>query len=122
MKKTYSDLKRKDPVLWECFFAFSNEQFAEGKAKMIPEGKTITRGPHGLFGTQEGIAKLFADYDAKDAQIASECEPQEVYAYEFNNHECSYTNNDSEAFAIVERIFGKERAKTVKRKYAHIEG
>ena len=120
MKKTYYNLKRQDPVMFECFFAFSNEQFAEGKAKMIPEGKTIKRGPHGLFGTQEGIAKLFADYDAIDAQIASECDPQDVYDYEFDNHECSYTCDDREAFAIVESIFGNERSATVKRKYAYI--
>ena len=81
---------------------------------MIPEGKTIKRGHGGLFGTQEGIAKLFADYDAIDAEIAKQCDPQDVYKYEFDNHECLYTCDDAEAFAIVERIFREERAKTVK--------
>jgi hypothetical protein len=117
--KSYTQIKDQQPQLFECFFAFSNEQFTEGKIKAGIEDKKILRGPAGLFGTQEGIKKLFADYDAIDKEIAENCNPQDVYNYEFDNHECSYTNDDQDPINIVVRIFGKERAKEVKRRFAY---
>ena len=119
--ESYATIKDKQPVLWECFFAFSNEQFAEGKKRMGIEDKKIYDGGHGLYGTREGIRKLFDDYDAIDKEIAEKCDPQEVYQYEWNNHECSITCDDEDAINIVIRIFGKETAQTVKRRYAHSE-
>ena len=120
--KTYSELKQQEPILSECFFAFSNSQFDEGVKLMGIEGKKIfSGGGTGLYGTQEGIQKLMDYYDNQDKEIAEQCNPQDVYAYEFNNHECSYTCNDREAFAIVENIFGKEKASEVKRRFAYIE-
>lgn len=118
MKKTYKELKLTHPELVECFFAFSNQQFAEGIKKMGLEGQTLIDGTKGLFGTQKGIKKLFDDLDAIEKEIVENCTPHEVYRYEYNNHECSYTCDDSDAFAIVERIFGEERSKEVKRKNA----
>lgn len=117
--RSYQEIKSKDPELFECFFAFSNQQFEEGVKNNKLEGKKILKGIGGLFGTQEGIAKLYSDYDEIDKEIARECDPQEVYNYEFSNHECSYTCNDREAFAIVESIFGPDVK--VKRKYAYVE-
>lgn len=115
---SYTAIKSKEPVLVDCFFAFSNDQLKEGIAKHNLEGKKLCSAGAGLFGTREGIKKLLDDYEQIDKNIAAECDPQEVYDYEFDNHECSYTCEDSEAFAIVERIFGKERAGGVKRKFA----
>ena len=115
--RTYKEIKMQEPELFECFFAFSDEQFKEGVEKMGLEGKKIVRAPHdGLFGTREGIAKLLADYDKIDQEIAAECKPQDVYDYEFNNHECEYVGDDSEAFEIVKCLFG-ERAVEVKRRF-----
>lgn len=119
--ENYATIKDKQPVLWECFFAFSNQQFAEGKKKMGIEDKKLYDGGHGLYGTREGIKKLFADYDAIDKEIAEKCDPQDVYDYEWNNHECSITNDDEDAINIVIRIFGKEIARTVKRRFAYSE-
>ena len=99
--KTYRQIKDQQPVLFECFFAFSNEQFAEGKKKAGIEGKKILDGGHGLYGTKEGIQKLFDHYDNVDKEVAEQCDPQDVYDYEFNNHECGYTNTDEEAIKIV---------------------
>jgi hypothetical protein len=115
----YATIKDQQPALFECFFAFSNQQFAEGVKKANIEGKKILSGGGGLYGTKEGIMKLFADYDAIDGQVAEQCSPQEVYDYEFSNHECSYTNDDEQPMNIVERIFGEERAKTIKRRFAY---
>ena len=119
--KTYKQIKDQQPVLFECFFAFSNEQFTEGKKKAGIEDKKILDGGHGLYGTREGIQKLFDDYDKIDQEVAENCNPQDVYDYEFHNHECSYTNDDEQPINIVVRIFGKEIAKEVKRRFAYTE-
>ena len=101
--------------MFECFFAFSNDQFKEGVKKLNLEGKKIFRGAGGLYGTKEGIKKLYADYDNISKQVAEQCNPQEAYEYEFDNHDCGYTGDDEEAIKIVVSYFGEERAKTVKR-------
>lgn len=119
--KNYEQIKDQQPVLFECFFAFSKEQFDEGLKKAGIKDKKILSGGSGLYGTKEGITKLLSDYEKIDTEIAENCDPQDVYNYEFGNHECSYTNHDEEPIAIVIRIFGEERAKKVKRHFAYIE-
>lgn len=118
---TYQEIKNNDPVLFECFFAFSKSQIEEGIKKNNLEGKKIYSAPGGLYGTKEGIHKLYSDYDKMDSEIAANCEPQSVYDYEFNNHECSYTTDDEEAIKIVVGIFGTEKAKEVKRRFAYFK-
>ena len=119
--KTYVEIKDKQPELFECFFAFSDDQFKEGLKKAGIEGQKIYNGGAGLYGTKEGIKKLFADYDNIDTEVSENCDPQDVYNYEFDNHECSYTNDDEQPINIVVRIFGKEKAKEVKRRFAYTE-
>jgi hypothetical protein len=119
MTTRYIELRNIHPELVECFFAFSKTQFAEGKARMIPEGSKIYDGGAGLYGTKEGIKKLHADYDAISKRIGEECDPQEVYDCEFNNHECGYTCDDTEAMKYIIAYFGIEKAKGVARKYAY---
>lgn len=120
MSKSYCEIKDQHPELFECFFAFSEKQMQEGIAKNNLEGKKLYSGIGGLYGTKEGIAKLYADYDAITEQVKNECNPQDVYDYEFNNHECSYTNDDTEAIKIVDSTFGTERTKEVKRRFAYV--
>jgi hypothetical protein len=119
--KTYRQIKDQQPILVECFFAFSNQQFEEGKKKANIGDKKILDGGMGLYGTREGIQQLFDYYKNQDKEIAENCNPQDVYNYEYNNHECGYTNDDTEAIQIVVNIFGKERAKEVKRKHHYID-
>jgi len=116
----YTEIRAIEPVLEECFFAFSNQQFADGKVRMNIVDKKIVRGFGGLFGTQAGIDKLMGFYDVQAEQIAKECEPQDVYNYEFSNHEC-YTCDDEEAIKIVLSYFGLERTKEVKRKWGYFK-
>ena len=115
----YQEIRSIEPVLVDCFFAFSKSQFEEGIKKLNLEGKKIYSGIGGLYGTHEGIAQLYKFYDDQTKQIAEQCEPQDVYNYEFNNHECCYTNDDEEAIKIIVNTFGIERAKTVKRKFGY---
>jgi hypothetical protein len=118
--ETYSEIKSKHPELIECFFAFSNEQFKEGIQKAGIADKKIYNGGAGLYGTKEGIQKFMSFYDDQTKEIAEKCNPQDVYNYEFNNHECSYTNDDTDAIKIVVSIFGEEKAKTIKRRFGFI--
>lgn len=115
----YGVIKNRQPELFECFFAFSDKQFEEGVKKAGIEGKKIYRGIGGLYGTQEGIQKLYNYYDELDKEIVANCDPQEVYEHEFWNHECSYVCDDEEAIKIVAATFGDEKARTVKRRFAY---
>jgi hypothetical protein len=115
-KKSYTELKNSQPVMHDCFFAFCSHQVAEGIKKHGLEGKKLYDGGMGLIGTREGIKEFLSFYDNNTAEIAANCNPQEVYDYEFGNHECEYTQDDTEAIKIVAATFGDEIAKTVKRR------
>ena len=104
----YAKIKDQQPKLSECFFAFSNEQYEAGIKKNNLENQKIFDGGLGLYGTQKGIQCLMTFYDKLSKEIAEKCTPQEVYDYEFNNHECGYTGNDSKAIEIVLDYFGKD--------------
>lgn len=117
IKKTYAELKNYQPKPENCFFAFSNEQLLEGLKKHNLKKEDVFNFGHGLVGTKEGVTKFFDEIDYNTQLIILTIEPQEVYDYEFINHECDYTGDDSEAYEIVENYFGKEIAKSVKRKY-----
>lgn len=115
----YEKLKNLVIPLDGCFFAFSNEQFAQGISKLgiSPDNakEMIYRGDYGLYGTREGLTAYRANIKENNARIAAECDPQEVYDYEFINHECGYTGDDLEAIRIVYAYFGPERTMDVKR-------
>lgn len=100
-----------------CFFAFSNSQFEEGKKKAhIKEGEKIYSVGAGMYGTENGIESYFAELKAFDQSIKEECDPQEVYFYEYNNHECMLSwDADEEPVKLVIRIWGKEVLETLVR-------
>ncbi len=118
----YSELKNKisEHSPEQCFFAFTKEQFEQGKKqKNIPPDAEVVSGPMGIFGTKEGIENFFKYLDSATAEIAQQCEPQDVYDSEYCNHECSYVGDDEEAIKIVVEYFGLVRARQVKRKFAY---
>lgn len=116
----YRNIKNEHAPLRKCFFAFSESQFYEGKREAgIGDDEKIYSGEAGLYGTKEGIQEMFDFYDAKRKQIAAECNPQDVYNYEWSNYECMVACDDEEAIRLVVGYFGMEIAKTVKRKYAY---
>ena len=116
----YQEIKNEQPILKDCFFAFGENQFNEGIAKHNLQGKKIYRGGSGLYGTKEGINELFAFYERLNNRIAKECTAQEVYDYEFDNHECSITCDDYEPMNIVLNIFTEEQCRAVKRKNGYL--
>lgn len=92
--KRYRELKDEqanvDTKKYDVFFAFSIAQFEEGLKSIRPlaEGEKLVRIGGGGFGTKDGAKRLFEFYESIDAKIKAECDPQEVYVYEYNNHEC----------------------------------
>ena len=120
--KRYLELKDEqsnvDMKQFDVFFAFSNEQFAEGLKSIRPlaEGEKLVRVGAGGFGTKDGAKRLFEFYDGIDAKIKAECDPQEVYVYEYNNHECCISwDGDLEAIRLVISIFGEDAARKINR-------
>jgi hypothetical protein len=116
----YQDIKNQQPILRDCFFAFSTQQFEEGIAKHNLQGQKIYRGMSGLYGTESGIKELLNFYSDVNDRIAKECNPQEVYDYEFDNHECSITCDDTDAMMIIVSTFTEEQVKNVKRKNGYL--
>ena len=84
----------------------------------IGEDEKIYQDSYGLYGTKEGLEAVYTFYEERSKRIAEECNPQDVYDYEWANHECMITYDDEEAIQIVIDLFGEEKAKTVKRRYA----
>ena len=118
--KRYIEITDEQPALNKCFFAFSKQQFEDGKREAgIKEDEKIYQDSYGLYGTKEGLEAVYTFYEERSKRIAEECNPQDVYNYEWNNHECMITYDDEEAIQIVIDLFGEETAKTVKRRYAH---
>ena len=107
------------------FFAFSNKHFEEGKKKLEKngwwkEGEKIYHMGAGGFSTERGIKEWEKAIAEKDRKIKTECNPQDVYNYEHNNHESSIDwEGDLEPIRIVDNIFGTETAKTIRRRNAY---
>jgi hypothetical protein len=115
----YKEIVNSHPVVMnECFFAFSKEQFYEGLEKINVERDLVLSRDGGLYGTQKGLEEFFSFYEENHKRVALECDPQEVYDYEFNNHECEISQEDGPAIDIIVNYFGIDIAKTIKRKYA----
>lgn len=126
--KRYEELKYDGKYQPDCdkigvFWAFSNEQFDEGYDKLlksghIKDGDKVLRAEwiNGLFGTRDGLRKYFDAYNNIDNVIREECDPQEVYLFEYNNFECCISwDGDKSAYNTIRSIWGDEVAKTIRR-------
>ena len=123
--KRYRELKDEqanvDTKKYDVFFAFSNKQFEEGLKSIRPlqEGEKLVSIGSGAYGTKDGAKRLFTFYDSINDKIRSECNPQEVYVYEYNNHECCLDwDGDLNAIRIIVSVWGEDIARTIKRKNA----
>lgn len=102
------------------FFAFNDEQFEEGVKRLgftmdNLKGNIFSMG-YGGFGTREGIKRYLESFDERDKDIPNVCNPQEVYCYEFNNHECMLDyDGDEAAMKIILSTYGDDIAKKIKR-------
>lgn len=121
--KRYREIQDQHPDADECgvFFAFSNQQFSEGYKHLIElghikDGDKVLHSVGGAFGTKEGLDKFFQFYEDRDKPIKAECDPQEIYFYEYNNHESMIAwDGDLEAIKIIISIWGADVARNIKR-------
>lgn len=103
------------------FFAFSNDQLKEGikslqERGLLKPGEKLLQGFGGSFGTREAFAKWDKWYEERNKLIAAECDPQEVYLYEYNNFEsCISWDGDLEAIKTIISIFGVDAARKINR-------
>ena len=115
----YKEIRQTYPEMKKCFFAFNHLQWEAGIIESgISTNEKICSTNGGLYGTKGGIINYLAGLDRITARIPKECDPQEVYDYEFDNHECVYMCDDRDAIKIVTVYFGEDIAKTIKRRCA----
>jgi hypothetical protein len=118
--EAYKGIYDEDPdcKVHGVFFAFSNEQLERGMKECgYKEYSEIVHAGSGLYGSKQAIDSFLGVYDARAKRVAEICDPQTVYDYEFANYECDIDwNGDENAITLIIEIFGKERAKTVKRR------
>lgn len=107
-----------DLTAYDMFAAYTDKQFKDGIASIRPlgEGEKLIDYGCGVFGTRDGIAKYEQYCIAIKKRIAEECDPQEIYCYEFNNHESmSAYDGDMDAVLIVAHLFGWSVCRRLKR-------
>ena len=81
----------------------------------IDKGLTKTKYKPYVETRTRNIRLILTNID-REKQIPTECDPQEVYFYEYNNHECMFAwDGDKEAVEIIIRHWGKDVAKSLKR-------
>lgn len=106
-----------DVSKFRCFFAFSKKQLEQGQMSinLKPNERLVSFGVGG-FGVEDGVNKYFAYLHEVLNRIKTECDPQEVYCYEFNNYESFIAfDGDVNAIRLIEAIWGQETASKVKR-------
>lgn len=120
--KHYIELKKEldecDIHKFDMFFAYNNKQFDEGLNSIRPlaEGESIYEFGQGAYGTKDGIDKYVAFCKNVKKRIAEECDPQEVYCYEFNNYESFIAyDGDANVIRLIAEYWGWDIAAKIRR-------
>lgn len=103
---------------FDMFCAFSNEQFAQNSKiiRQLREGEKYVAFGTGVYGTRDGIERYLAFSRDISKRITEECDPQEVYCYEYNIYESFIAfDGDVDAIRLVADYWGWEIAKSIKR-------
>ena len=106
------ELKKKqhEPVI-----TFNGEQGLK-TIRPLENGEKLMMFKAGCYGTKDGVKRLVAFYKDMRERIANECQPYEIYCYEYNNHESFISwDGDMGAIMIIVEIFGVETAKKIQR-------
>ena len=109
------------PPKGNYFWAFDKDQLAAGylrlkKAGVISEPCELRNAGGGLFGTPRALKDLRKWEIERGAKIAEQCDPLEVYLYEYNNHESFISwDGDLEPIMIIISIWGYQEAMKIKR-------
>lgn len=113
--KSYQDAKKQqfDFNKYGGFFAFGNEQFDQNKIGTAP----FVNIGMGLYCSKSTFKELLTNLNLfsnnRNEYIKQHVMPVSVFAYEFNNHECSLTCDYDEPYKIVKEIYGQSVANEV---------
>lgn len=100
----------------EIFIAFTKEDLEDKAEQRGLDLQEVFHFRYGICGTEKGYKQYLDDMKAIRKSIAAECNPQEVYYYEWNNHECHINlEGDLEPANIIRRIWGKETLAKINR-------
>ncbi len=125
MSSKYTDVttenqKRYDKLLNEChvFWAFSNEQFKEGKAKnpIQPGEKYVSIGMGGYMPKKyhRELTVGLKTIGAWKRAALKNVDATETILYELNNHECFYTGDYTDALDVLTDLgYTEEQVKNV---------
>ena len=105
LNDTYGITKRtelKHQIKAKLAEMLSNGQITEEQAKA-----TLVGDGYGGVGTREAFANREKYLDEWIERVKTECTPEEIFTYEYNNYECAYTCDYSDALKIVHRYFPK---------------
>lgn len=121
----YKELKEEwDNRKLSLFYAFNNQQFEEGKEELrkkglYEEGEKIYSLGAGAYSTKKGLDIFFGELEEHNRRIRTECDPQEVYWFEYNNHESFISwDGDDEPMRIIISIWGSKAAGSIRRLHA----
>ena len=88
------------------FYAFSEEQFELGmKICGYDKNTKLVQDGMGGYGTKEAFDERHEFFNAVEEEIRQKCTPDEVFEFEYWNHECGYTYDYSEALEITRSYF-----------------
>lgn len=85
---------------WHDYLQRHNLTEEQAKATLVGDG-------YGGVGTREAFANREKYLDEWIERVKTECTPEEIFTYEYNNYECAYTYDYSDALKIVHRYFPK---------------
>jgi len=103
--KILCDLKNEQAPDGEYFFAFSNEQFEEGKKRIgIEDNKQLCDAGSGMYGTKKGIEEFWAFHNERTKRIQAQISPLAFFYYEYGNCEGEY-NSDDEAWDYTKELY-----------------
>lgn len=126
---TYNEIKEKKQTDYNrlfdtcgVFWAFSNEQFLEGKEKHpLQEGERYVSIGVGGYMPNHKVQTLKDGTKAIDAtfkaQIAEFKMREKHILYELNNHECFYTGDITDAVEAMGEDYKTEEVTAVMKKY-----
>jgi len=113
--KLYKEIKDKQfPFsVYGGFFAFGNDQFDQNKIGTAP----YVNFGMGLYCSKATAPELKKHFNLfckdKDTFIRETVNAYSMFAYEFGNHECSYTGDYETPFNMVKEIYGETVANEI---------
>ena len=85
---------------WRDYLKRHNLTEEQAKATLVGDG-------YGGIGTKEAFKARDEYFKTVEKEILEQCNPDEIFEYEYWNHECGYTGDWSEALHITQAYFPK---------------